>query len=494
MLMLSPTFGTGTGAITDKQILPKDVVFCVDTSGSMIGEKMTQAQAALRYCIKHLRPKDRFNIVDFSTEARAFARELVPASEEMRKRALEYVDEMAARGGTAIEEALELSLKQLGKSERLKMILFATDGLPTIGERNGEKILQKMTQLNKEDVRIFVFGEGMNVNARLLDFLASQHRGESDYVMPKEKIDDKISAFFDRVGSPVMTDLEVEFDAGLKVTDMYPKRVSDIFKGEQVVIFGQYEGSGPKEVRLTGYVQGVRKTFVYELNFPGVSKDDKNGFVPRLWAGAKVDHLLSEIRKSGKQDAELVNEITRLAKVYGIITPYTSYLMTDDTIQKGGSSGSRGVPAKAAALLGAARLSSQLEAGKKDYADADDAKARKESVKRSVAQNSLRRRNQGNGAAGYYYEEAERQMNLAGKNGKSMTAVRYIASRTFYNASGTWYQGDYDAAKDEKKMKEVKIGSDDYMQLLKDNPRMAKYMVFDESVCNVGGNWYRVRR
>ncbi len=209
------------------------------------------------------------------------------------------------------------------------MIVFATDGLPTIGEREPNKILDRIDELNTDNVRVFVFGEGFNVNTKLLDFLALNHRGESEYILPKEDITEKISRFFDRVGSPLMTDLKLEFD-GLEVTDVFPRNIKDVFRGEQVVIYGRYTGHGEKTLRLTGMAAGEKRTFEYKLEFPEVSEDDRNSFVPRLWAGQKVDFLLNEIRKSETEDKELIDEVTFLAKRYGIVTPFTSFLVVDD--------------------------------------------------------------------------------------------------------------------------------------------------------------------
>ena len=342
MMMLSPTQGQGVGKLTTKQILPKDVVFCIDTSGSMLQQqKMAQARDALKYCINHLRPGDRFNIIDFSTIARHFHQDgLIDFNEESKQKALAYADAMTARGATAIEEALLLSLKHLktessSASHRLKMIVFSTDGLPTVGERDARKLLKTISQQNTEDVRLFVFGEGYDVNTKLLDFLALDHRGEADYILPDEDLTKKISSFFDRVGSPIITDVTIDFsDAG--VTDVYPRQVKDIFKDEQLLVYGRYSGTGAKTIHITGTVNGTKMTQSYQLEFPQMSTDDKNSFVPRLWAGQKVDYLISQIRNSGqaKPDPELVNEITLLAKQYGIVTPYTSFLMADDTITR----------------------------------------------------------------------------------------------------------------------------------------------------------------
>ena len=250
MLMLSPTVGKGAGQVADSQILPKDIVFCVDTSGSMIeNKKMEQAQKALKYCIEHLCQGDRFNIVDFGTTSRNLSSDgLISFNDTNRERALRYVEKLSARGGTAIQEALEQSLARLKRDPndgRLKMIVFATDGLPTIGEREPNKILSRVEELNTDNVRVFVFGEGFNVNTKLLDFLALNHRGESEYILPKEDITEKISRFFDRVGSPLRTDLKLEFQ-GLEVTDVFPRNIKDVFRGEQVVIYGRYTGHGEK--------------------------------------------------------------------------------------------------------------------------------------------------------------------------------------------------------------------------------------------------------
>ena len=279
MLMLSPTVGQGAGQVTESQILPKDIVFCVDTSGSMIeNNKLEQAQKALKYCIEHLRVGDRFNIVDFGTTSRNLnSASLIPFNNINRERALRYVEKLSARGGTAIQDALEQSLGQLkqdAQDGRLKMIVFATDGLPTIGEREPDKILKRVEELNTESVRVFVFGEGFNVNTKLLDFLALNHRGESEYILPKEDITEKIRRFFDRVGSPMMTDLKLDFE-GLEVTDVFPRNIKDVFRGEQVVIYGRYSGHGEKTVRLTGMAGAEKHTYEYKLEFPEVSEDDQ---------------------------------------------------------------------------------------------------------------------------------------------------------------------------------------------------------------------------
>jgi len=494
MLMLSPTQGQGIGKLTAEQILPKDVVFCVDTSGSMLEhQKMTQARDALKYCVNHLRPGDRFNIIDFSTTARHFnQRGLIDFNEESKQNALSYAEAMTARGGTAIEEALLLSLKHLqtgpsSATPRLKMMVFSTDGLPTIGERDTQKLLKTIAQQNTENVRLFVFGEGYDVNTRLLDFLALDHRGEADYILPEEDLTRKISQFFDRVGSPVMTDVSLDFEAA-DVTDVYPRQVKDIFQGEQLLVYGRYTGSGPKTIQVTGTINGGKISQTYQLDFPKKSANDQNSFVPRLWAGQKVDFLLEQIRNSGqkKPDQELVNEITLLAKQHGIVTPYTSFLMADDTV-----SGNTPMP-----LLGVHRekLEQNLQ---KELAYDGLRRQASESVRQEQvldAQSSNRDRYAAgkSGNAARYYEQAEREMKKFNKNGSALQSIRYIGNRTFYKSQGDfWNESLYDPHQHQD-LKNIEVGSDEYFELLKQDQRLAKYLALGNVILQIDQRWYQI--
>ena len=499
MLMLSPTVGSGKGQVTADQILPKDVVFCVDTSGSMLQDgKMEQARAALKHCVETLRAGDRFNIVDFSTAARNFHENgLAEFNDESKAKALRYVEKLHARGGTAIMEALELSLKHLKTASqpdyggspadgRVQMIVFATDGLPTIGEREPEAILKSIAEKNKQDVRIFVFGEGFDVNTKLLDFLALEHRGEADYILPEENISEKIGRFFDRVGSPLMTDVEISFE-GLEVKDVFPKAIPDVFKGEQVIVYGRYTGHGQKTVRVSGIVGGKRQTFEYELEFPEYSEDDKQAFVPRLWAGRKVDFLLSELRKSGmdNMNQELIDEVTYLAKRYGIVTPYTSFLVADDI---SGPVPPGNQPLPTAAFGGAAvrgRLT-QLEAGSTPAADPRDRAASVELSKQAAGA----RQNLSRGYADGFYLRAEEEMRRAGRGGSALEAIHYIGSRTFLKRGDDWYESTYDSEK-HGELQNVEVGSEEYFKLLDQDERLAKYLALGQVVVRVKDRWYR---
>lgn len=314
------------------EILPKDVVFVFDSSGSMDGPKMEKAREAMRYVLGTLNAKDRFNIVRFSTGTETYASGLVTASKDEIEKARKFVADMVAAGGTAIDDALTDAFKLVKPSEgRPAMVVFMTDGEPTIGETDPEAILRNAKKNAPAGVRVFSFGVGTELNAVLLDRLSSELRGTPEYATADEEIELKISNFATRINNPVMTDLEIDFGK-TAVYDVYPKTIPDLFKGGQVTVFGRYKSSGASALTLEGRVQGKRESIVYEGTFSGKAGDDGDAasFIPRLWATRKVGYLLDEIRTHGEK-AELRDEVISLARKWGIMTPYTSYLVVEDT-------------------------------------------------------------------------------------------------------------------------------------------------------------------
>jgi Ca-activated chloride channel family protein len=319
MLLLSP--GVETGKPIDK-----DVCFVFDTSGSMQGKKIEQAKAALKFCLGALNPGDRFNLVTFATEARAFGETLLPADKENVATALGFVEKIQALGGTATDEALSLALKLSPNADRPYMIVFFTDGLPTIGETREPVIVDNVKKLNKGNVRLFAFGLGNDVNTHLLDKLAEENRGTRDYVAESEDLELKVSSFYTKIANPVLSDLELSFP-GVRVTDVYPKRLPDLFKGSQLVVVGRYAECGSKALELTGKVGNETKKIAHDIVL--AEKEEQNSFLPRLWAIRKIGYLLDEIRLRGEND-ELKAEVVRLAKLHGVVTPYTSFLVLED--------------------------------------------------------------------------------------------------------------------------------------------------------------------
>jgi Ca-activated chloride channel family protein len=322
LLRLSPRVD-----IDDAQIQPKDIAFVIDTSGSMKGEKIVQARRALKFCINSLRDADRFNIFGFATDVRTFRDGLVPAATDVRNAACQFADKLDAVGGTNIYQALMAALNADPKDPtRPYMIVFMTDGQPTVDVTDPERILKAVREKNSERVRFHVFGVGTDVNTILLDRLAEQNRGSRDYCVEGEDLELKLSAFVGRMSSPVLTDLRLILD-GLRASDVYPKTLPDLFRGNDLVVMGRYGNDGHRRVRLDAQFLGQSKSLDFEGNFPPVTS--ANDFLPALWANRKVSYLLDEIALHGA-NRELVDEVVRLAKRYGIVTPYTSALILED--------------------------------------------------------------------------------------------------------------------------------------------------------------------
>jgi Ca-activated chloride channel family protein len=308
----------------------KDLVFVLDTSGSMAGEKIQQAKAALRYCLQRLGSRDRFGLVTFSSETRKFRETL--AGLEARDEALYHVDRLEATGGTNINEALLAAVDLLRNSQNgQSMIIFLTDGLPSTGVQDEGEIRRNLQSANRNGIRIFSFGVGFDVNTRLLDGLAKTSNAFSDYISPQENIEEKISAFYEKVRYPVMSNLEYSF-RGVEAHALSPNRLPDLFKGGQIILAGRYRDGGRGTLVLRGLIgaerQGdARREFHYDFTFP--RQERERDFVARLWATRRVGDLLDEIRLQG-ENAELKNEVIALAKEFGLVTPYTSYLAQEE--------------------------------------------------------------------------------------------------------------------------------------------------------------------
>jgi Ca-activated chloride channel family protein len=309
--------------------VPRDMVFVLDTSGSMRGPKMEQAQKALKYCLKNLSAIDRFAVLNFATTVNRYKDGLLPCTPDQIEQATKWVDDLNATGGTAINDALAAALELRPKDEgRTFTVVFFTDGQPTIGETDPEKILKRTLERNTGNTRIFTFGVGHDLNATLLDRLAEETRAVSTYVKPEEDIEVKVSALYGKISHPILANLKLSATNDISLVEVYPPQLPDLFHGSQLVVLGRYSGKGAAAIKLNGTVGKEAKEFVYELTFADKTKDDR-GFVEHLWARRKVGYLLDQIRANGEKK-ELVDEVTTLAKKYGITTPYTSYLIVPD--------------------------------------------------------------------------------------------------------------------------------------------------------------------
>ncbi|MFN7290385.1 MAG: VIT domain-containing protein [Pirellula sp.] len=314
----------------------KIVLFVVDKSGSMSGQKIEQAKGALKFVLNNLREGDLFNIVAYETRLESFMPELQIYNETTRTQALAYIDGVYAGGGTNIHGALKTTFSFLQDTTTPTYVLFTTDGLPTSGETSESKIGLLARESNRVRARVLPFGVGYDVNSRLLDRLAREHHGSSVYVRPEENIEAAVSRVFSKISSPVFSHglLAIEVDAAggnMTANRTYPSGEIDLFEGEQLVVVGRYSKPGNGKLSLSGLINQEKKSFEFPVELEAESKNDSYAFVERLWATRRIGELIDELDLNGKNE-ELIAELVMLSTKHGILTPYTSFL-ADETVR-----------------------------------------------------------------------------------------------------------------------------------------------------------------
>ncbi len=444
LLLLAPAIQESVRAI------PKDVLIVLDRSGSMEGEKFEQAQQAVRHILNNLNPEDRFNLVTFSTGVEMYANNLQPVSEE--DDAIHWLNRLRAEGSTDINRAL-LEAVYLVDSERPTYLIFLTDGLPTVGEVDSDKIIANLNESSPGNLSLFAFGVGYDVDTYLLDSLAQAHHGNSTYVVPGEPLAEILSAFYNKISAPVLTDLQLNFD-NLVTSDIYPYPLPDLFIGSQIAVVGRYRQGGTFDVILSGLVNGSRQNFVYpDQEFEERSPDleDSISSLPSLWATRKIGYLLQEVRLKGP-DREIIDEIVRLSIRYGIVTPYTSYLVTEP------------LP------LGAEE---QERIASEEFNKFNDQATLPTFGRKAV-------------------EEAEGQSSLANADAvasapvEALGKVRTIGSHTFILSERVWIDTMYDP--DQMEVIEINFLSNEYFSIAKDQPKLAAAFALGSQVIVVSGN------
>ena len=465
-------------------LIPKDVIFVLDSSGSMRVKKLDQAKAAINFCLKSLNKTDQFEIIRYSTETESLFGNLKSANKKNLNLAKDFIQKIEAGGGTAIEEALLEAIKtstpkNVKDSKRPRQIIFITDGRPTIGETRTDKIIDRIIKTHhpiKKNTRIFSFGIGTDINTKLLDLISQKTKASSEYVLPEESIELKISRFYSKVAQPVMTNISIKDESSVRLSEKYPKDLPDLFKGDQLVTLGRYKINQKNEENFRAFMQGsiAGKQVKFNLN-EKINPNRDNAFIARLWATRKVGYLLEEIRLHGESE-ELKDTVVKLARKWGIVTPYTSYLILEDEESRGvpiarQSIGNRKVTPKSNNItIQEARLirrkietESFLGFSKNETGDS--------AVAASRASNELKSANQ-SGAFKDAYKES--QYGNTNHNFKQQ-ATRRIAGKTFFQNASGWIDS---LASDESYKEEIKIkfGSDSYFKLLYQRPENAKWL------------------
>ena len=316
---------------------PKTVVFVLDRSGSMAGEKIQQAREALKFVLRNLHKGDLFNVIAYDSDVEVFQPELQRFEPERLQEALAFVEGIDAGGSTNLNEALLQAMQMVPQDKkRPTYIVFLTDGRPTAGVTREGKIVDAVRKANRFGARLYTFGLGYDVNSRLLDKLSRTNRGYTVYVRPDEDIEAAVAKLYRRIEAPALVDVQLDIHIGdekgprsADVFRVYPRTLTDLFAGDQLVVVGRYRRPGKGTITLKGTLMGEPHSFEFSGKFVKKSRNDRHAFVERLWAVRRVGDIIDEIDLNG-ENKELVDELVRLAKRHGILTPYTAFLADEN--------------------------------------------------------------------------------------------------------------------------------------------------------------------
>ena len=437
MLLVSPKY-----EVKQTEIVEKDFVFVLDRSGSMARRKVEQAKAALRYCVQNLNDGDRFNLILFNTDITSLADRLNRGEEwfgdelwrdsatlsnklidlkDGREKAFAFIEGIEGRGGTNINEALLTALAEKPDPNRPRIIVFLTDGQPTAGVTNAARILENVAKANNNQSRIFVFGVGYDINDHLLDKMAADNGGTRNYVTPNEDIEVAVSSLFRKMNEPVLVDVGINF--GQIVTkELTPKNLPDLFREEQLTILGCYEGQGDTALKLRGVISSEQHEFSKDVHFSALEPD--NDFLPHLWAQRRIAELVDEAALNGRT-RELDEEIERLSRKYGVLTPYTSFVKADDgSLAMDYQSTMSDAYTSVIPISDRIKINSQIE---------------KDKIARSRRQNA---------------------------------DTRYFGRKTFHRHGNMWVDIEYDGTSERQI---VEFGSEAYYELMNDLHGLARY-------------------
>jgi len=487
----------------ERRTFPKDVAFVLDTSGSMAGKKLDQAKKALLFCVENLNDDDHFEIIRFSTEVEPLFDKLVDANKPNRSRAEGFIKDLKPMGATAIDQALRKALalrpghvdnaslrylheKDLQHSSRPFVVIFLTDGRPTIGTTDEDEIVRNVKQSGGGNVRVFCFGIGNDVNTHLLDRITEETRAFSQYVLPEEDLEVKVSSFFSKIKEPVLTNPAMKFTGDIRATKLYPSPLPDLFKGEQLVLVGRYSGQGDSAIVVEGQVNGSEKKFTYEVKFPEATSE--NEFIPRLWATRRVGYLLDEIRLRG-ESSELRDEVTELARKYGIVTPYTAYLIMEDESR-------RAVPAQTRSLQSFELDREARQEAASNWKDFKDARDGDKAVAGARYGLVLKSANAPAVAAAGGAVESQRALGLSTtQNGFARTPAdeskarvvqysqdtRFVAGRNFFRNGLQWVDSRVQQHPNAKRVR-IQFGSPEYFDLIARNSKVSPWLALGQQV------------
>lgn len=461
------------GFIDENKIVNKDVTFIMDISGSMRGDKIIQARNTLTKCVEQLNPGDKFEIITFGTEAYQLFGKRMIVDDDTKKKAYAFIDRIEPLGGTNMDAAFGLAMQEKADPGRPSNIIFITDGRPTIGEYDETKLMKKISSSNAKNHRIFTFGIGGDLNIKLLDMIAADGRGLRTYISEGDDISKTVTSFFKKISAPVLSDVKISFADAPNEYQVFPKNCPDIFYGSSLTISGRFRNSGSTKLIVEGMLNGVAQHFEYDVNFKEEASEQE--FVPAIWASRRVGDLLDQIRLTGENE-ELKDEIVTLSRRYGIITPYTSYLILED--ERANSLGER----RDMTIFNQNVVNEGGFAMQKEYDDLKKDNGVKSQEKSREVQSLNYATTVADTKAGYNRMKIE----TGEANDKKEDLVNYNTmanGRAMYQTDSIMIDADVMSEKNAKlKRKEIKFGTDDYFNLANSNKTAREYMSKNRNV------------
>ena len=330
MLILQPPVQVERSMIT-----PKELIFVLDTSGSMQGGPIEKAKETMKLMLEGLYEDDTFNVITFSGETRILFEDPVPATAENLEAAQKFVNKMKSSGGTEMMTAIRAALEPSDSQQHLRIVVFMTDGF--VG--NDREIIGEVKR--HPNARVFSFGIGSSPNRFLLDGIAGEGRGVAEYVTLRDDETEVPQRFYERIRNPLLTDITLEWE-GVPVTDILPRKIPDVFTAQPVAICGRYSGSGLAFVRLRGKMGG--RKYVRDLQIQMPAEEPHHDVLAKLWARKRIEDLSSaeyDGAARGVSNSEIVEEITRLGLQYRLMTNYTSFVAVEKKIVTDGDQQAR---------------------------------------------------------------------------------------------------------------------------------------------------------
>lgn len=472
-------------------VMKREVTLVLDRSGSMRGEKIDQAKAAALQIIEALNDGERFNIIDYSDSIESFAPAPVEKNADTVAKVREYIGLIKAVGGTNIHDALLEAVRSKPSEGVLPIVLFLTDGLPTVGPTSETEIREAVEKANEFDRRIFTFGVGYDVNAPLLTALSQQSRATPTFVEPQEDVEVKVGRVFDKLAGPVLAMPELRAISPTlaiepsPIRELMPGALPDLFAGEQLIVLGQYITDEAKTLSISGKGGEEQRTFSIKLEPKQASS--ANGFVARLWAQRKIATLIDQIRQGGADGQmaaddpkykELVDSVVALSQEYGILTEYTAFIAVEDAYKQNLATDGQlqymfGLNAveNRSGQLGVQSETMNQTRQRSSRVDAPGEAVRLYSVSPSApaSVNGRGMRSGGGGApAAAPGQDAVMFSIDADEAGKIVSSVQNVAGLTFYLRGDRWVQAEILDKADEEPEQSAEFASEGYDTIVDD--------------------------